>query len=919
VGNVSWFENPGNPTTVSSWVEHVIDSGIDSSHNVAVADIDLDGRLDVVVSEFRGTGRLLVYHNNGGATSWTSQVLGTTFLHNIVVGDYDNDGDTDIFGVGPFGVLPVEVWRNETRMGPSFPTKVLVFHKTLEFYHGSIEDGRVAIRSIGAMNNFLVDDTTDSTVFTDAILAQYSAIVFLSPSGEILDTNQLAAFQRFIESGKGFVGIHNAAAYVLVNSDWYTQLVGTRFESEIYPEPMTLQVLNHTHPSTARLPDTWSWMSHVFNFNPNPKVNGVTVLVNLDETSVTGGTMGPDHPWTWYHPYDGGRAWYTAGGADSEDFYQPAFRDHIAGGIQYAIGPRGGEVPSFGTISLSMFSYSVNENGGTVTITATRTGGSSGAVGVSYATSNGTALAGSDYIAANGTLSWADGNSTSKVITVSLFNDALIEGPETFTVTLSNATGGATLGTPSSATVTIVDDESPGSISLSASAYSVNENGGTVTITATRTGGSSGAVGVSYKTSNGTAMADSDYVTSIGTLSWADGDTANKTFTVTILDDTAVEGNETFTVTLSNPTGGATLQSPSSATVTILDNDSFGTIALSASSYSVNENGGTVTITATRTGGSSGAVGVSYATSNGTALAGSDYVAANGTLSWADGEAASKTFSVSILDDTIAEGNETFTVTLSSPTGGSTLGSPSVATVTIVDNDGSVQTTGLQLWLKADAGVTLAGTAVSQWADQSGNSRNATQGTASSQPTLVSNALNGKPALSFDGVNDFMTFTFPVNGLTGMTLVLVGANSADKNGGSTNAESSAIFWNETSSWGTVYLSPYQTNVKFRFGTGQTGNLPSYTRPTSIGSGFSISVATKNGTTDSLYVNGNLAVSQSGKLSTIAVSQSTGNLGRGYNNNTYFPGRISEVLVYNRALSDSERQGVEAYLNSKYFP
>src|SRR3990172_3537582 len=270
VGNVSWFENPGNPTTVSSWVEHVIDSGIDSSHNVAVADIDLDGRLDVVVSEFRGTGRLLVYHNNGGATSWTSQVMGTTFLHNIVVGDYDNDGDTDIFGVGPFGVLPVEVWRNETGMGPSFPTKVLVFHKTLEFYHGSIEDGRVAIRSIGAMNNFLVDDTTDSTVFTDAILAQYSAIVFLSPSGEILDTNQLAAFQRFIESGKGFVGIHNAAAYVLVNSDWYTQLVGTRFESEIYPEPMTLQVLNHTHPSTARLPDTWSWMSHVFNFNPNP-------------------------------------------------------------------------------------------------------------------------------------------------------------------------------------------------------------------------------------------------------------------------------------------------------------------------------------------------------------------------------------------------------------------------------------------------------------------------------------------------------------------------------------------------------------------------------------------------------------------------------------------------------------------------
>ena len=99
----------------------------------------------------------------------------------------------------------------------------------------------------------------------------------------------------------------------------------------------------------------------------------------------------------------------------------------------------------------------------------------------------------------------------------------------------------------------------------------MDENGGSVTITATRANGSNGAVGVSYATSNGTATAGSDYTATSGTLSWADGDTANKTFTVPITNDTTVEGNETFNVALSSPTSGAALDSQDSATVTIVD------------------------------------------------------------------------------------------------------------------------------------------------------------------------------------------------------------------------------------------------------------------------------------------------------------------------------------------------------------
>lgn len=144
--------------------------------------------------------------------------------------------------------------------------------------------------------------------------------------------------------------------------------------------------------------------------------------------------------------------------------------------------------------------------------------------------------------------------------------------PSTDTITFSGATARNRAAVVAGA-LNPAPAGSPGSIQLSASTYSVAENGGTVTITVTRTGGSSGAVGISYATSNGTATAGSDYTSASGNLSWADGDTANKTFVVSITDDGTVEGNETFTASLSGPTGGATLGSPASATVTITDND----------------------------------------------------------------------------------------------------------------------------------------------------------------------------------------------------------------------------------------------------------------------------------------------------------------------------------------------------------
>ncbi|MFL6209445.1 MAG: Calx-beta domain-containing protein [Pyrinomonadaceae bacterium] len=213
-----------------------------------------------------------------------------------------------------------------------------------------------------------------------------------------------------------------------------------------------------------------------------------------------------------------------------------------------------------------------------VTITVQRTGGSGGAVSVHYATSDGTATDPSDYTATSGDLNWADGDAADKTFNVSVSGDTSNEPDETINLTLSAPTGGASLGTPASATITIQNDDaagSPGSIQLSSATYNDDEADG-INITITRTGGSDGAVAVTFDTSNGTATAGSDYTAITGqSVMFADGDAANKTVHINFNDDSEYEGPETFNVALSNPTGGATLGTPASAVVTINDNDAI--------------------------------------------------------------------------------------------------------------------------------------------------------------------------------------------------------------------------------------------------------------------------------------------------------------------------------------------------------
>jgi type 1 glutamine amidotransferase len=217
-------------------------------------------------------------------------------------------------------------------------SNLLVFSKTAAFRHDSIPDAIAAIQQMGAESGFQVDATEDSSAFTDDNLSQYQAVVFLLTTGTVLDANQKDAFQRFIEAGNGYVGVHSASD-TEYDWPWYGQLMGAYFSNHPNIQPAEIDVEDHGHPSTQGLPDVWPRTDEWYNFQTNPREN-VNVLATLDESTYTGGQMG-DHPIMWYHDFDGGRAWYTGMGHTRESYSEKLFLQSLLGGIEYAMGTAG--------------------------------------------------------------------------------------------------------------------------------------------------------------------------------------------------------------------------------------------------------------------------------------------------------------------------------------------------------------------------------------------------------------------------------------------------------------------------------------------------------------------------------------------------------------------------------------------------
>ncbi len=214
--------------------------------------------------------------------------------------------------------------------------RVLVFSLTKGFHHESIPNGIAAIQKLGQENGFDVDTTTNPEMFTDSTLKKYSAVIFLNTTGDVLDYRQEAAFERYVQSGGGFVGVHSATD-TEYDWGWYGRLVGSYFSGHPQIQQAKFIIKDKSQPSTKFFTDTiWQRTDEFYNFKKlNPDVH---VLVTIDESSYQGGTNGAFHPMAWYHDYDGGRAFYTEMGHTKESYTEPNYLKHLLGGIQYAIG-----------------------------------------------------------------------------------------------------------------------------------------------------------------------------------------------------------------------------------------------------------------------------------------------------------------------------------------------------------------------------------------------------------------------------------------------------------------------------------------------------------------------------------------------------------------------------------------------------
>jgi hypothetical protein len=355
-----------------------------------------------------------------------------------------------------------------------------------------------------------------------------------------------------------------------------------------------------------------------------------------------------------------------------------------------------------GLFQLSAAAYSVAENAGSVLITVRRTG-KGGPVEVGYVTGSGggsPATPSVDYLSAQGTLTFGP-NETTKTFSVRIINDSLDEPNETFLVQLQ----GAFLGTPSSATVTIVDDDVPGTLALRAATLTVAETAGVASVTVGRTGGAAGGVTVGYATADGSATAGSDYTARAGTLTFHAGE-MTKTLAIAVTDDSVREGNETFTLSLSNPGGGAVLGALRAVTVTITDNETGPTVQFGAPAFSVVEDGGTATISVTRTGSTVAGQSVRVRSVPGGTAPSGDFLAVDRIVTFATGQTTA-TFPVTVNDNGLLDGDRTVMLALSDPAAPLSLGVPRVAVLTIRNDDALLQFATTALGVTEGATATL--------------------------------------------------------------------------------------------------------------------------------------------------------------------------------------------------------------------
>lgn len=216
------------------------------------------------------------------------------------------------------------------------PVSVLVFTKTAGYRHDSIETGVAALKELAKDVGIRVEHTEDASVFNDDKLKSFSAIVFLSTTGDILNPDEQEAMVRFVRRGGGFMGIH-AAADTEYDWPWYGQLVGGWFKSHPRIQEARIRVLDRQHPATRHLGAEWVRTDEWYDYKALPPT-GTRILMELDESSYEGHQMGLDsHPIAWCREFEGGRTFYTGGGHTKESYAEPKFQQHLLGGLMWVL------------------------------------------------------------------------------------------------------------------------------------------------------------------------------------------------------------------------------------------------------------------------------------------------------------------------------------------------------------------------------------------------------------------------------------------------------------------------------------------------------------------------------------------------------------------------------------------------------
>ena len=660
--------------------------------------------------------------------------------------------------------------------------------------------------------------------------------------------------------------------------------------------------------------------------------------------------------------------------------------------IQLSKTTRNNSFSNAGVIAFNSSTYTVNEDGTvTAAITLTRTGGSSGEVRTTVTLGGGTATPWGDYNPTSIDVTFGNGDAAAKVITIPIINDLHIDGGETFNLTLSNPVGGAVLGAKSVATVTIQEsgdgtpvyyrttaatwtDAQAQAVALGGNLVTINDptenqflvnafgtseyfwigytdaaqegvwkwvdgqqsaytnwHGGqpdnsgnedyahfyssgtwndlvntgwsgtpfsgivevingvstiaiadtsiiedgtnSVTLTVTLTGLTTKTFTVNYAVAPGSATANADYTAVTGTLTFAPGESV-KTITISLLDDFLDEGNETFTVNLSNVTGGAVL-GKSSATVTLLQPTPV--LSLTQATYSLNESGVPIaSVTVVRSAGSvDPAVSATISFTNGTASS-SDYTNTPITVNLASGETI-KTIQIPITDDLIFEGNETFNLALTNPSANTSLGTQQTATVTIVDND-------------INQGINLL---------------NGDTVILDNSKLQVANIGATEFSLNLDGNDDYVSIAHnPSLSLTTFTIELWVKQSQIKG----DWQPLITKWNNNASnenYG-IWIRPNESRLQFEF-KDTNGNWAVYTSQGSLTlNQLTHIAATYDGSEMRLYLNGQLDGSVS-YVGTPILNTEPVNIARILNAYTGFAGQIDDVRIWNTARTQTQIQ------------